>query len=244
VTKTVDLTSFSRTWGWTIDKSGQVTNSGTNIHYTIDLTATPTDSDFAISGGITVHNSAPIAATVNSLSDLISGSVAADVDCGVSFPYQLAGGTSLECDYSAELADGTGGTNTATATLQNYQIDSSGTATASGTTDFSGSASITFSSTPSSETDECVNVQDIADSDFIQNFGPFCANDSTTDSASYDIAISPNCGGVQITNTVTLTTNDSGTSDSDSVVLNESFGDGSGPICTRIDVTDKIPPAD
>ena len=85
--------------------------------------------------------------------------------------------------------------------------------------------------TPTTETDERATVRDVNEfSDDTQNFGPFCASSSTTPSASYDLPIGGDCGGVEITNTATFTTNDSHTVDSDSVTVNDASGSGVGGV--------------
>lgn len=67
--------------------------------------------------------------------------VANSVDCpGATFPFSLAGNTDLVCNYEVDLPDGSGGTNTATAVLQNHADG-----TVSGTTDFTGTAAVDFS---------------------------------------------------------------------------------------------------
>jgi hypothetical protein len=160
-------TSFNRTWLWDIDKSADQTDLTLSVgqtftvNYTVTVPApTSTDSDFAVSGSIAVNNPAPIDATINSVSDIVSGPIAATVDCGVSFPHTLPAGQTLNCTYSATLPDGTDRTNTATATLQNYDYPSEGAGTPNGTTDFSGTAAVEFGDTPTNEIDDCIDVTD------------------------------------------------------------------------------------
>ena len=136
-------TSFKRTYHWSIDKSADQSsltlalNQSFLVNYSVVVNTTgSTDSDWAVSGNIAVYNPAPIAATLNNVSDVVSGSIGATVNCGVSFPYTLAAGGTLTCTYTASLPDASSRTNTATATLQNSP---------SGTTDFSGSAAVDFS---------------------------------------------------------------------------------------------------
>jgi hypothetical protein len=165
VSKTAQ-TSFTRTYHWTIDKSADptelslATGGSAPVNYSVSVNATHTDSDFAVSGSITVDNSAnPIPATLSTVSDVVSGVGAASVTCGVTFPYVLAAGNTLTCTYTRSLPDAASRTNTATATLQNYSYDSLGSGTASGTTDFSGSATVTFGA-PTSLVDDSISVSD------------------------------------------------------------------------------------
>jgi hypothetical protein len=216
-------TSFTREYNWHIAKLADISSiSGPQgfehtINYRVVLNLlAPVDSDFEVQGNITVHNPAPIDANVTSVSDIVSPSTIANVDCGVTFPYTLSAGGSLNCTYSATLPNSSSRTNTATATLQNHDYDSDGVGTASGTTDFTGTANVDFTgSTPSDGIDECVDV-----SDTLQGFlGQVCADQApytfnyeyeVTDSVDTDVV-----GSYTIDNTADFTTNDTGTTGSD-----------------------------
>ncbi len=214
VTKTTDE-DFTRTWSWTIDKTGDQTALTLSIgqqfpvNYTVVVDATYTDSAWMVNGKIEVSNPAPMAATLTGVSDLVSPDIAATVSCpSLTVP---AGGT-LTCTYSADLPDGSNRTNTATATLQNYAYASDGSATASGTTDFSGSADVTFGD-PTTEVDECIDVTD-------DQFGPLgtvCAND-VPKTFTYSLYVGPYdvCGEYTFVNVASFVTNDTGTTGSDS----------------------------
>jgi hypothetical protein len=124
VTKTAE-TSFTRTWNWTIDKSADrsqvtlATGQAIPVNYQVTVDATTSDSDWMVEGKITIYNPNPdTAATITGVADEISGpgNVAVVLNCGVTFPYQLAGNGTLECDYSASLPDGAERVNTATVT--------------------------------------------------------------------------------------------------------------------------------
>ncbi|MER3418426.1 MAG: hypothetical protein C4343_04850, partial [Chloroflexota bacterium] len=169
VSKTA-ATTFTRTFNWTIRKSsndpnGQLLtlNPGevyANYPYQVTVNATFTDSDWAVHGTITVHNPAPVAATLTGVADAVSGVGAASVNCGVTFPYSLAAGATLSCSYSLSLPNADSRTNTATATLQNYSYASDGTSTGSGTTDVTGTAAVSFGSATVTEIDKSITVTD------------------------------------------------------------------------------------
>jgi hypothetical protein len=219
VTKNAN-TAFTRTFNWTIDKSADQTSlllsTGQTflVNYTVSVNATSTDSDFGVSGSIAVANPAPMAAMINSVSDLVSPDIAASVNCGVSFPYTLAAESQLLCTYSASLPDATARTNTATATLQNYSYDADLNATPSGTTDFSGTANVAFSSTPTNSVDECITVTDSLQGDL----GQVCASDTLPKKFNYTRTIGPYavCGMYTVDNTAEFTTNDTGAKGNDS----------------------------
>jgi hypothetical protein len=162
VTKTAGP-HFTRTYHWKITKEVTPTNvilaTGEQIQvdYKVVVNTTGyTDSAWSANGDISVNNPAPIAATINSVTDLVSPNFAGSVTCGVSFPYQLAGGGTLNCTYTANLPDAVGRTNTATVTMQNYARPSG---VEIGTTDFSGAADVKFGD-PDTIRDDDVTVYD------------------------------------------------------------------------------------
>lgn len=220
-------TSLDRTYTWTIDKSADqseltlaVGQTFFPVNYSVKVDATSVDSDHAVSGTITVSNPAPISATVNSVSDVISkpdaADIAANVDCGEdSFPRTIAAGGTLQCSYNAALPDDSQRTNTATATLQNNNYDSAGNATAAGTTGFTGNAGVSFANANVNHVDESIEV-----SDSLQ--GPLGTVNATVDTLpkefTYQRAIGPyaTTGDRTVDNTASFTTNDTGTTGSDS----------------------------
>jgi hypothetical protein len=218
VSKDAD-TSLTRMYTWSILKSSDdinghalILNPGETYNdypyeITVDL-AGQTDGGFAVSGGIDVHNPAPISAVINSVTDVISGPISADVDCGVTFPYTLAADGTLSCTYSADLPDDTTRTNTATATLQNHDYDWEDPPVESGTTDFSGTASVDFTNATLDEVDECIDVTDT----FQGALGTVCVGDPLPKTFTYTRTFGPftadECGDHTFDNTASFETND------------------------------------
>jgi hypothetical protein len=218
-------TSLTRTWTWTIDKLADQTDlllsAGQlfQVNYQVTVDATSADSDWAVNGTIWVNNPAPIPATINAVSDVVSPAIAASVDCGVSFPYSLAAGGTLTCTYNADLPNADPRTNTATATLQNYDYDYLLNAAANGTTDFSGSALVDFSGAFVSHVDECIDVSDTN----LVFLGTVCAAAAPhTFTYSLWFGLHPDadvileCGYNEWPNTASFVTNDTGATGSDS----------------------------
>jgi uncharacterized repeat protein (TIGR01451 family) len=140
--KKTAATSYTRDWHWSLTKtandSGTVTiASGAQyaVGFTVSASATNVDSGWAVSGNVTVHNPAPIAATVTALADVLSDNTAVSLNCGGSAPFTIAANSDLQCSYSVSRSGPVDGSNTATATLSNNNGN---------TTDFSGSASYAF----------------------------------------------------------------------------------------------------
>ena len=154
-----------------------------------------------------MYNPAPIPATINDVSDIVSPAIAATVDFGVIFPYKLAAGETLEGNYTASLPDASRRTNTGNVTLQNYDYDKNGTPTEAGTTDFSGSAAVDFASATINEVDECIAVTD----DQKGLLGRVCADQAPyTFTFNYSMLVGnyTACGEYKFTNIASFVTND------------------------------------
>jgi hypothetical protein len=126
VTKTAQ-TSFKRTYTWTISKTADpaclTIQSGTEtVDYDIKLEATFIDSNWKVTGTITIYNPAPIDAVITGVTDVVSLNIPATINLGpVTFPYTLGAGQTLTLTYSADLPDASARSNTATVTMQNYE---------------------------------------------------------------------------------------------------------------------------
>jgi hypothetical protein len=164
------FTSYTRTWTWDVTKSADQTaltlmpDQEFGVNYAVGVSATALDSDFAVfgEGGIKVYNPAPIAVDLTGVADMFEGA-ALDVDCGVDFPYTLAAGDTLECDYTGS-ASGENGTNTATATTE-FGVD------------YSGTAEVDFSTAVVNHVDRCVTI---SDDRFPGLDGELCAGETAT----------------------------------------------------------------
>ncbi len=220
VEKTAE-TTFTRTWEWSITKTADQTDlilspgQVFDVTYWVDVDASSTDSDHAVSGEIWISNPNPVLdADLTEVADVVSPNIAANVNCPA---LTVPAGGSLHCTYEADLPDGSDRTNTATATLQNNDYDKDGNAAPAGTTDFSGSADVAFdANNPTNEVDECIDVTD-------SEFGPLgnvCASQAPA-SFHYVVTFGPfadpdDCGDHDFPNTASFETNDTGTTGDDS----------------------------
>lgn len=192
VTKTAN-TTFTRDWDWKISKTGDQTALTLSVgqqflvNYQVKVETTGfSDSDWAVSGTITIYNPDPgNPATITGVTDSISGVGGVDVNCGVTFPYVLAAGGTLECSYSQDLPDGSARINTATVTTSGKVGGGSDT------------ADVTFGE-PTTKVDECVDVSDTKAGDL----GTVCAGDSPV-TLYYSLYVGPYavCGEYSFTNT-------------------------------------------
>ena len=118
--------SFTRTYDWTITKEYDdeywkfIGDPATSHGYEVSVDQTFNDSDYAVSGDITVENPNPNEAMTVSLADDINGSPAT-LDCGDSLVVPADGTAS--CGYSIDLDAKTDGTNTTTATLNGIDFE-------------------------------------------------------------------------------------------------------------------------
>jgi hypothetical protein len=226
VTKSVN-TSLTRTYNWTIDKSADQSSLTlapnqvfSPVNYSVKVDATPTDSDWGVSGLITVGASGPIPATINKISDVVSDAIQADVTCGVELPYTLDEYMSIECSYTAALPDAANRTNTATATLQNYSYDSEMNATPSGTTDFSSVAEpVNFAGATVNKVDESIDVSDT----YTGSLGTVTSGvDTIPKTFTYSRTVGPYTasGDYTVDNTASFVTNDTEATGSDSWTVN------------------------
>jgi hypothetical protein len=214
--------SLTRTWTWTIDKSADQTDlllaEGQlfDVNYEVEVGATSADSAWAVEGTITIANTTPLDATLTAVADVVSVGINATVDCGVTFPYVLLAGQSLECDYSAALPNADDRTNTATATRQN---------TPTGTTNVTGTAPVDFDGATVTQIDECVDVtDDNIDPDGV--LGTVCAGDADkTFNYTLSFGAHPDadvilvCGDNSHPNVAAFETNDTGSTDDDTVTV-------------------------
>ncbi len=158
-------TRFTRTYRWTIEKSVTPASwdffagdSGTS-DYAVALTKDEgTDSSAVVTGTITVHNPAPIAATITNVSDYVSPMIGAALQ-GPTTPFVLGSGETTTFAYSADLADTTTRTNTATAELQNFDYDWLLNATMAGKTNFTGTSKVEFGD-PATKVNDSVTLTD------------------------------------------------------------------------------------
>jgi hypothetical protein len=91
-----DHDGFPKIWLY-IDGSGDETAT-----WTVDVTYEGyLDSDFNVSGEITIVNTGSLDAVITSVDDVLGGTPI-DVDCDVTFPYTLPVGGTLTCTYDED----------------------------------------------------------------------------------------------------------------------------------------------
>jgi hypothetical protein len=131
-----ERTSYTRTHNWSIDKAVDTESGYEHEGYpkiwlfvdgSGDETATWTvdvtyegyeDSDFNVSGTITIENTGNVAANITSVHDLLAGTPI-DVDWGsIEFPYVLDVGEILVGTYSVDVESKITGYNTVTVTTE------------------------------------------------------------------------------------------------------------------------------
>ncbi len=217
ITKTAN-TTFDRSWSWTIDKTadqsaltladGQVFG----VNYGVTVNATPTDSNWAVSGNIVITNPAGNPTiTLTSVTDNLSIDGAATVVCPGGANPSLAPGATITCTYTKSLSAGTNQTNTASVATSVPILDASSSA-----------VPVTFGS-PVNSTDECINVTDTyaagpqgttvcAGVATLPHTFNYAVNFGKTTTAQIVLA----CGANTNTNTASFVTNDTAATGQDS----------------------------
>jgi hypothetical protein len=214
IVKKTAKTSFDRTYNWAIDKTGNKTKlvleEGQKgyVDYAVKVgldEAKPyTDGNWKVAGKIYIKNPDPkYPATITDVSDVVSPDIAADVSCGVTFPYVLAPGAVLTCSYGpVSLPDGSWRKNTATVTTTADSVVGGAT----------GTAKVKFRH-PTKTIDYCVKVTD----DKYGALGQVCA-DEAPKTFTYTLQVGPyaECGYYKFTNTASFVTKDLKRTGSDS----------------------------
>lgn len=199
---------FTRTYQWSILKSSPVssltlaTGQQQQVSYSVTVSVSgQVDSDFGVSGKITVTNPHPGAAMSVTLSDVISPNIPASLACGGTL--NVSAGGSADCNYSASLPDGSSRTNTVTVIFRGI--------------DFTATAPVNFAEADKTEVDECVTVSD----DQYGSLGTVCIGQAPQ-TFNYSLWIGPYnaCGDYQYTNTASFVTNDTATAGSSSWTVN------------------------
>ncbi len=124
ISKTVDTTSSKKTWSWTIDKQVKTTGAYADsasltldpgasgaAHYKLTVHGSWVESDYAVTGTITVTN--PNSSTISgvSVTDVLPGAV---VTCPAT---TIAGKAELKCAYTATSASTKPASNTASVSV-------------------------------------------------------------------------------------------------------------------------------
>ena len=232
VSKTA-VTSFTREHFWSIAKSvapkdlylyipgqGALKPSTGTATWTVDVTYKGyVDSDWNVSGEITIDNTGTLDAVITDVTDSLG-----PVDCGVTFPYTLVVGDTLTCTYSY---DGyIEGTNEATVTTER---DSYGPA----------SADIVWGD-PTTEVNKTVTIVDSVKGTLGTVTAPNNAHFTYTRDFTWGEFGDSNCGNHTYSNTAKVIGDDDVVLDQATAVLNvhvqchvfeTAYGKGTNPTC-------------
>jgi hypothetical protein len=146
---------LTRTWTWDIDKVGDQTELTLAVgqpfivNYDVTVSATSADSNYGVSGVISVYNPASQEMIVD-VADVLNDGTVAIVDCGSGSANLTIGAESTgTCTYTAAPADNTATLNTATATINAIG--------------FTFTALVDFGAATICEVDECIDCIDVTD---------------------------------------------------------------------------------
>ena len=215
VSKTV-VTSYTRTHEWDIDKKVETENeyelddfakiwlfidgSGDEkATWTVDVTYVGyEDSDWNVSGVITIENIGTSKKSITAITDMLGGSPIS-VDCGEDFelPYDLPVGETLTCDYDE---DGyVEGDNVVTVTVEGEEEP------------YTATEPIVWGD-PTTELYATVNIKDISDLFGEEDLGSVTAPNGDTFTYDKEFAwadfVADDCGGFTYDNTATIVETD------------------------------------
>lgn len=197
-------TALTRTYNWNIAKSAdknatmlQVGQSDT-VNYTVVVNETPVDSNWAVSGVITISNTTSMPITITKVTDVITpGNISATLG---SFPTTVPANGQIEVNYNAVLPDSMTRINTATVTAE---------VTPGTTIDFIATVNVIFDDkTTITEVNKCVKVEDTLGGELAANL---CAGVNPLPATfTYSHVIGPftECGEHDVTNTSEVISND------------------------------------
>ncbi|MBA2662766.1 MAG: hypothetical protein H0U74_10755 [Bradymonadaceae bacterium] len=160
---------YDKRYDWKIDKKADKDHVSLKpgekvaVKYAVkvDLSKKDYGKGYYVVGEIKVTNPHPKrSARILSVSDIVSPDIAAHVDCGVSFPFDLAPLSTLTCKYKAELPDDKKRLNKAKVVHQNYDYDHKGDGKYGGKTYYEASAWVDFAYASIKKLDKCVKVYD------------------------------------------------------------------------------------
>jgi hypothetical protein len=211
VTKTAD-TSFDRTHEWDPAKKVETENGYTHNGYpkiwlytdghgdetatwTVDVTYKGhTDSDWNVTGTVTITNDGDLDAVINGYEDLLAGTdITGDLDCDFMVGDTLTVGDSFSCTYDEDVDSAIEGRNVFTVTTDR-NLDPG----------YSGSANIAWGA-PANETNKTIHVTDSVAGDLGTVTAP--NNGQFTYSKDYSWADygATACGDYTYPNTATIT---------------------------------------
>ena len=221
--------TFTRAWDWTIGNSVDPTTltvlpgETSPLGYEAVLDASATDSDWAVSGVVTITLAAGPSIVMDVAVDLGAG-VAVDVTCSPSLPAPLVSAAlSVVCTYGADLPNGD--PRTATVAV----LDAFGPPVF-------GTGEVTFGA-PTTELDACV---DVTDGNAVA-LGVACADAALPYTLAYSADAGPfsspdECGDHVLTSTASFAGNDTGQSGSAATSTTVTVDCTAGAIEVEIDI--------
>lgn len=188
---------FTRTWSWAVDKSADKSSSSVNqggalpISYSVAVSNTKADTDYAVDGVISVTNQHPTKAMPVNLSSTIPGLPPVTLQCANAL--NVPADSTVTCAFSADnVPDGTQRQSVATATFAGGNYVST----------------VPVSFAPTNEVDECVDVFDDdgtpGDPGSDTKLGTVCRDEAPEPFTYTANPVFNTCGAQQFVNTVRL----------------------------------------
>lgn len=199
--KKTAMTTFDRSYVWTIKKTADVSSltlspgQVIDVNYQVSVSAKAVDSNWRATGKVIFQNTTDAPVTINSVDDVMSDGTDVDLVCPRSFPYVLPANWTIECTYAIDLPNGNPRTNFVTVS--------------SSIGDFTAQADVVFGA-PAYIIDECINVSDTLAPG--SSLGTVCAGDAPK-TFKYTVKVGPyaTCGDYEVINKAYFVTTDTKT---------------------------------
>lgn len=228
ITKTAN-TSLTRTWTWSIDKTADQTiltlanGQIFPVDYSVSANATSTDSNFNVSGNISIFNPAGNPTITVGVADNLATDGLVTVLCPRS---TIDPNTTLVCTYSKNLNSATNQLNTVTVAVNESVLSGSA------------NANVNFSTATVTKVDDCATITDTSPS------GPHSEHVCSTDLQkvwNYSLTFGKNiiaqvpliCGINSYTNTVSFVADNTPSSGSKSVTVSSNVACQTGCTLTQ-----------
>jgi fibro-slime domain-containing protein len=228
-------TAYDNKRTWSVQKTADQSsltlalNQSFPISWSVTVNATAAGRNFAGVGTIGVTNPGPGSATLEGVSQSVSGVGAVVVDCGVTFPIELAATQTLSCTSALALPDAAARTSTLGVAVRNHNHDPYGGATGAGLQTVTDTSPVSFNGAVVTQTDECATVTDSLHG----SLGTVCDGvDALPKTFGYATTAGPytSSGDRTITNTASFRTGDTATTGSQVRTVSVHVGGGTG--CT------------
>jgi hypothetical protein len=133
------------------------------VNYTVQINGVKADSDYLVSGDITIHNPSPNPAKIISIEDVVSSNGLMDPALVQCAPLCVAANSEEICHYSVSVQSTIYNLNTVIVKQQNYRYAVNKAPVEIGSTEYQATAVVDFGQAQITEVNKCVYYDDNGD---------------------------------------------------------------------------------